>query len=228
MRSIGARRSAAGGRRAEGHPTRLYYEPTVIDAVPVSAEVATEETFGPIAPLIRLVSDEELLAAANASEHGLVAAVFTQSLRRAWYFAERLESGTVVCGRERHVELLGAQPSLRRARRAGFGPGTVGRPPHIGGVHRAEDDQLRRGLSAPAYSGPNTQDIRRRRVVVHAVAGSSPVAHPPESGSYHALPQQRLSSESSGTVAPFGVAFTGSLLYGDTNRSTTSKGGRTP
>jgi acyl-CoA reductase-like NAD-dependent aldehyde dehydrogenase len=86
----------AGGRRAAGHPTELYYEPTVLDDVPVTAEVAMEETFGPIAPLVRSPSDEELLQVANASEHGLVAAVFTRSLQRAWHFAERLESGSVV------------------------------------------------------------------------------------------------------------------------------------
>jgi acyl-CoA reductase-like NAD-dependent aldehyde dehydrogenase len=86
----------AGGRRAAGHPTKLYYEPTVLDDVPATALVAIEETFGPIAPLIRSSSDDELLQAANSSEHGLVAAVFTRSMRRAWHFAERLESGSVV------------------------------------------------------------------------------------------------------------------------------------
>jgi acyl-CoA reductase-like NAD-dependent aldehyde dehydrogenase len=86
----------AGGRRSAGHPTELYYEPTVLDGVPATAQVAIEETFGPIAPLVRSTSDDELLRVANASEHGLVAAVFTQSLRRAWHFAERLESGSVV------------------------------------------------------------------------------------------------------------------------------------
>ena len=86
----------AGGRRSAGHPTALYYEPTVLDDVPATAQVAIEETFGPIAPLVRSSSDDELLQVANASEHGLVAAVFTQSLRRAWQFAERLESGSVV------------------------------------------------------------------------------------------------------------------------------------
>jgi acyl-CoA reductase-like NAD-dependent aldehyde dehydrogenase len=86
----------AGGRRAAGHPTELFYEPTVLDGVPATAEVAREETFGPIAPLVRSSSDAELLELANASEHGLVAAVFTRSLQRAWHFAERLESGSVV------------------------------------------------------------------------------------------------------------------------------------
>ena len=68
----------------------------MLDDVPTTADVASEETFGPIAPLVRSSSDEELLEMANASEHGLVAAVFTRSLQRAWHFAERLESGSVV------------------------------------------------------------------------------------------------------------------------------------
>jgi acyl-CoA reductase-like NAD-dependent aldehyde dehydrogenase len=86
----------AGGGRASGHATRLYYQPTVLDHVPPEALVNTEETFGPIAPIMRLAGDEELLAAANRSAHGLSAAVFTRSLNRAFRFAERLESGTVV------------------------------------------------------------------------------------------------------------------------------------
>ena len=85
-----------GGARAAGHPTALYYAPTVLDNVPPTAQVAREETFGPVAPLVRLPDDEALLEVANASEHGLVAAVFTRSLQRAWHFAERLESGSVV------------------------------------------------------------------------------------------------------------------------------------
>jgi len=86
----------AGGERAPGHPTGLFYQPTVLDHVPLDALVSTEETFGPIAPIARLGDDDELLAAANRSGHGLVAAVFTNSLKRAFRFAERLESGSVV------------------------------------------------------------------------------------------------------------------------------------
>ena len=85
-----------GGGRAKPHPTPLYYTPTVLDGVPLDAQVAREETFGPVAPLIRLPDDEAVLAAANAGDHGLVAAVFTRSLQRAWHFAERLETGSVV------------------------------------------------------------------------------------------------------------------------------------
>ena len=55
-----------------------------------------EETFGPLAAVIRHDDDDALLAAANASATGLVAAVFTTSLRRAYRFAEQLEAGSVV------------------------------------------------------------------------------------------------------------------------------------
>jgi acyl-CoA reductase-like NAD-dependent aldehyde dehydrogenase len=85
-----------GGVRAVGHPTALYYMPTVLDDVPPTALLAREETFGPVAPLVRLPDDDALLEVANADEHGLVAAVFTRSLQRAWRFAERLETGSVV------------------------------------------------------------------------------------------------------------------------------------
>jgi acyl-CoA reductase-like NAD-dependent aldehyde dehydrogenase len=121
----------AGGARAGGHPTDLYYEPTVLDAVPVSAQLATEETFGPIAPLIRLADDDEILAAANASEHGLVAAVFTESLRRAWYFAERLETGSVVVNDTSNYWELHLPFGGRAGRASGRG--------RLGGRHTLEE-----------------------------------------------------------------------------------------
>jgi acyl-CoA reductase-like NAD-dependent aldehyde dehydrogenase len=121
----------AGGSRAGGHPTALYYEPTVLDRVPATAELATEETFGPIAPLIRLGSDDEVLAAANASEHGLVAAVFTQSLRRAWYFAERLETGSVVVNDTSNYWELHLPFGGRAGRASGRG--------RLGGRHTLEE-----------------------------------------------------------------------------------------
>lgn len=121
----------AGGGRVSGHPTDLYYEPTVLDAVPVSAQLAAEETFGPIAPLIRLAGDDEILAAANASEHGLVAAVFTESLRRAWYFAERLETGSVVVNDTSNYWELHLPFGGRAGRASGRG--------RLGGRHTLEE-----------------------------------------------------------------------------------------
>ena len=84
-----------GGGRAPGRPTDLYYEPTVLTGVARDALINREETFGPVAPLIPFQSDEEALAWANDNTLGLVSAVFTRDLSRAFWFAERLRTGIV-------------------------------------------------------------------------------------------------------------------------------------
>jgi succinate-semialdehyde dehydrogenase/glutarate-semialdehyde dehydrogenase len=72
-----------------------FYPPTVLTDVPATARVLHEEIFGPVAPIAVFGSDDELLAAANDTDLGLVGYVFTQDLGRAVWFAERLESGMV-------------------------------------------------------------------------------------------------------------------------------------
>lgn len=84
-----------GGRRAEGFPTRLYYEPTILDRVSVQSLINQEETFGPVAPLIEVRDVEEAIAVANACPLGLCASVYTSDLGKAFYVAERLECGVV-------------------------------------------------------------------------------------------------------------------------------------
>jgi len=84
-----------GGHRASGFPTNLYYQPTILDHVSTEMLVSQEETFGPIAPIITFSSDEECLALANKSEYGLLSSVYTRDLSRAFYFAERMETGWV-------------------------------------------------------------------------------------------------------------------------------------
>ncbi len=86
---------AFGGRRRSDLATSLYYEPTVMGRVPDGAAVTREETFGPIAPVSSFVDDRSLLEAANASSLGLSSAVFTRDLDRAFWFAERLQTGQV-------------------------------------------------------------------------------------------------------------------------------------
>ena len=86
---------AFGGMRRENLPTRLYYEPTVLGRVPDGAAVTREETFGPIAPVSSFADDRALLEAANGSSLGLSSAVFTRDLDRAFWFAERLQTGQV-------------------------------------------------------------------------------------------------------------------------------------
>jgi succinate-semialdehyde dehydrogenase/glutarate-semialdehyde dehydrogenase len=85
-----------GGGRAAGFPTDLYYEFTLLDRVPEDSEVSQEESFGPVLPVLSAGSDEEAVAVANRSRLGLQAAVFTSSLERAFWYTDRIRSGTVV------------------------------------------------------------------------------------------------------------------------------------
>jgi acyl-CoA reductase-like NAD-dependent aldehyde dehydrogenase len=85
----------AGGNRAAGFPTSLYYEPTVLDRVSAEMEVAREETFGPIVPIQTIRGEDEALAVIDGSPYGLLAAVFTRDLRRGLRFAEAARAGWV-------------------------------------------------------------------------------------------------------------------------------------
>jgi succinate-semialdehyde dehydrogenase/glutarate-semialdehyde dehydrogenase len=85
----------AGGARASGFPTNLYYEPTVLDRVNIEMEVARDETFGPVVPIQTIRSEDEALATIDNSPYGLLAAVFTRDLGRGLRFAERARAGWV-------------------------------------------------------------------------------------------------------------------------------------
>ena len=88
----GARVLTGGTRHARG---RTYFEPTVLADVDAGMAVASEETFGPLAPLFRFDDEEEVVALANATEFGLASYFYTANLARAWRVAERLEYGMV-------------------------------------------------------------------------------------------------------------------------------------
>lgn len=88
-------RVVVGGGRAAGFRTDLFYEPTVIDGIHEESLLNREETFGPVAPIIAVADDEEAVRIANAGSLGLVSAVFTADIRRAYLFAERLQTGIV-------------------------------------------------------------------------------------------------------------------------------------
>src|SRR6266581_1378182 len=88
-------RLVLGGRRAEGYPTRLYYPATILDAVTPQMLVSREETFGPIAPVIKFKDEADAIAIANDSPYGLLGAVYTRDLSRALRMAEALEVGWV-------------------------------------------------------------------------------------------------------------------------------------
>ena len=85
----------AGGERADGFPTRLYYRPSVLDQVPRRSLVNDEETFGPLAPLVAVRDLDEAIDVANSCRYGLCGSVFTGSLRNALRAAELLECGVV-------------------------------------------------------------------------------------------------------------------------------------
>jgi succinate-semialdehyde dehydrogenase/glutarate-semialdehyde dehydrogenase len=85
-----------GGRRAPGHPTDLYYEFTVLDRVPEDAMVSQEESFGPVLPILLASDDADAVGVANRTRLGLQAAVFTNDLSKAFYYADRVRSGTVI------------------------------------------------------------------------------------------------------------------------------------
>lgn len=90
-------RVLCGGREPEGEAFRrgYFFLPTVLVEVNHSMRVMREETFGPVAPIMRFRDLEEAIALANDSPYGLAAYVFTRDLSAAFYVAERLESGGV-------------------------------------------------------------------------------------------------------------------------------------
>jgi succinate-semialdehyde dehydrogenase/glutarate-semialdehyde dehydrogenase len=72
-----------------------FFQPTVLADVPDEARLLDEEIFGPVAPVKGFASEDEAIAAANDTEYGLVAYVFTQDINRAFRVIERLETGMV-------------------------------------------------------------------------------------------------------------------------------------
>jgi succinate-semialdehyde dehydrogenase/glutarate-semialdehyde dehydrogenase len=86
-------RAVVGGTKLDG--AGYFYEPTVLGNVPPDARVLREEIFGPVAPVASFDSTEDAIAAANDTEYGLVAYVFTRDLKRALTVCEGLETGMI-------------------------------------------------------------------------------------------------------------------------------------
>jgi succinate-semialdehyde dehydrogenase / glutarate-semialdehyde dehydrogenase len=85
--------AVVGGHARDG--AGYFYDPTVLTDVPDDAKLLKEEIFGPVAPVKGFASEEEAIAAANDTEFGLVAYVFTSNLKRALRVVEGLETGMV-------------------------------------------------------------------------------------------------------------------------------------
>jgi len=82
-----------GGKRIEGAGT--FFAPTILTGIDRTMKVAREETFGPVAPLFRFETVEDVIAQANDTEFGLAAYFFAGDLKKVWRVAEALEYGMV-------------------------------------------------------------------------------------------------------------------------------------
>jgi succinate-semialdehyde dehydrogenase / glutarate-semialdehyde dehydrogenase len=87
----GAKPVVGGTKARKG----LFATPTVLDGATVDMLLASEETFGPVAPLFRFRDEDEAMAMANATPYGLASYFFTRDMRRSWRVAEKLEFGMV-------------------------------------------------------------------------------------------------------------------------------------
>ena len=86
-------RAVVGGHARDG--AGYFYDPTVLADVPEDAKLLKEEIFGPVAPVRGFTDEDEAIAAANDTEFGLVAYVYTSNVKRALRVAERLQTGMV-------------------------------------------------------------------------------------------------------------------------------------
>jgi succinate-semialdehyde dehydrogenase/glutarate-semialdehyde dehydrogenase len=88
----GARLLLGGKRHPLGHS---FFEPTVLADVTPQMLISDEETFGPVAPLFRFKTEEEVIALANATEYGLASYFYARDIGRVWRVAEQIETGMV-------------------------------------------------------------------------------------------------------------------------------------
>jgi acyl-CoA reductase-like NAD-dependent aldehyde dehydrogenase len=88
-------RVISGGAREDGFPTPLYWQATILDDVSADSEVAREETFGPVAPIVPVTSLDQAIELTNASPYGLLAAIFTGDVMEGLRFADAVHTGLV-------------------------------------------------------------------------------------------------------------------------------------
>ena len=84
-----------GGNRKD-----CFYEPTILDNVCMKMDIVANETFGPIAPIIRVDGLDEAIRVANDTQYGLQAGVFTENIHNALRCANEIDAGSVLINKE--------------------------------------------------------------------------------------------------------------------------------
>lgn len=108
-----------GGRR-HPHLPGYYYEPTVLVDVNHDMAIATEETFGPVIPIIKVANAEEALRLANQSRYGLSGSIFTRDKEQAQRLAHEMQCGSV-CVNDSLVSFIVADAPMGGRKESGFG-----------------------------------------------------------------------------------------------------------
>lgn len=108
--------AVVGGQARDG--AGYFYNPTVLSGVPEDAQMRQQEIFGPVAPVFDFDEEEQAVAAANDTEYGLVAYVFTRDLKRALRVCEGLQTGMV--GLNQGI-VSNAQAPFGGVKQSGFG-----------------------------------------------------------------------------------------------------------
>jgi acyl-CoA reductase-like NAD-dependent aldehyde dehydrogenase len=112
-------RVETGGSRLNGNEG-WFHEPTVVTNVDHSMELMTEETFGPVLPIMTFKTDDEAVRLANDSIYGLTAAVFTSDISRGRELAERIDAGTVMINEVVYTHAV-AQTPWGGVKQSGYG-----------------------------------------------------------------------------------------------------------
>jgi len=112
-------KALAGGRRNPDLPG-YYYEPTVLAGVDHSMSVMTEETFGPVIPIVKVKDADEALRMANDSRYGLSGSIFCKNKDTAWRLALQMQSGSVSIN-DSLVSFIVADAPMGGGKESGYG-----------------------------------------------------------------------------------------------------------
>ncbi|GAA1764811.1 succinic semialdehyde dehydrogenase [Streptomonospora arabica] len=162
-RAKGAEILAGGGPRDDVGP--LFYEPTVMAGVTPTMDACSAETFGPVVSLYRFFDEDEAVDAANSTDYGLNASVWTRDTARGRRLAERIEAGTVNIN-----EGYGAAWASYGAPMGGMKRSGVGRRHGPEGLLRYTESQTVASQHYIGLGGPPGMDARTLSTVMTAGA----------------------------------------------------------